>query len=178
MDSDSVFYDFGCGNGSVLFQTAFMTGAKCVGFEINPINVKVAKEVWKVLRPKLEKIGGRSLDVTIECVDFCQYLKKNESFFQSPCVIWAANLLLPRPVNHYLSEQFRRCAVGTQILCFEDFYPHGRSLARLRDPEAFELFEMRDYVWPPLSVEWCTLEGTRFIGTNESEKERTGRHQR
>lgn len=155
---DEIFYDFGCGNGSVLFQVAYLTGCRCVGIEINPTNAQVAREAWELLRPTLERRCGRTLHVEIICADFCQLLK-DDGFFRAKGIIWAANLLLPRPVNHYLSERFRAVPLGTRIFCFEDLYPHGRAVARTRDPDAFERFEMTDYRWQPSTVEWCDLEG-------------------
>lgn len=161
-----VFYDFGCGNGSVVFQVAYLTGCKCVGIEINPTNAQVAREAWRRLRPTLEKRCGRKLEVVILCDDFCQLLK-NEGFFGASCVVWAANLLLPKPVNHYLAERFRTIPSGSRIFCFEDLYPHSRSVAATRDPDAFSRFEMLDYRWQPQSVEWCDIEGSFFQYTRK-----------
>ncbi|EPY30873.1 histone-lysine N-methyltransferase [Strigomonas culicis] len=166
MDANVPFFDFGCGNGSVLFQVAFMTGAPCVGIEIHPRNAQVAREAWDALRPALERQGGRKLHVEIICGDFCQLLQEEpflRSFLSRPSVVWAANLLLPRPTNHFLSERFRSVPQGTKILCFEDLYPHARSLARIRDPDAFEKFEMSDFVWQPDSVEWSRDEGKFYM---------------
>ncbi|CCW67247.1 unnamed protein product [Phytomonas sp. Hart1] len=143
-----------------------MTGMRCVGVEINPGNVQVARDAWAALRPKLERRCGRPLEVEIRCADLCELLKGDE-LMRSPCVIWAANLLLPRATNHYLSEHLRSCAVGTRIFCFEDLYPHNRLVARVRDPDAFERFEMRDFVWQPMSVEWCDLEGNFYLYTRK-----------
>ncbi|CAG9573074.1 putative histone-lysine N-methyltransferase [Leishmania major strain Friedlin] len=156
------FYDLGCGNGSVLFQVAALTGARCVGVEINPHNAEVANAAWAFLRPIFEAQFKRELSVEIVCADFCTLLR-DAVYFPTPCVIWAANLLLPRPVNHYLSERLRSVPRGTRIMCFEDMYPHSRSLARLRDPDAFEKFDMLDYEWQPDSVEWCSNTGRFFL---------------
>ncbi|KAG5480308.1 hypothetical protein LSCM4_06074 [Leishmania orientalis] len=156
------FYDLGCGNGSVLFQVAALTGARCVGVEINPHNAELAKEAWAFLRPVFEARFKRTLAVEIVCEDFCSLLR-DAAFFPSSCVIWAANLLLPKPVNHYLSERLRSVPRGTRIMCFEDMYPHSRTLSRLRDPDAFEKFDMFDYEWQPDSVEWCSQVGAFFL---------------
>lgn len=156
------FYDLGCGNGSVLFQVAALTGARCVGVEINPHNAQLAKDAWVYLQPRLEKRYARKLEVEIICADFCELLR-DPSYFSSPCVIWAANLLLPRPVNHYLSERLRGVAKGTRILCFEDMYPHSRSLSRIRDPDAFAKFSFYDYQWQPETVEWCAMSGPFYL---------------
>ncbi|CCW59778.1 unnamed protein product [Phytomonas sp. EM1] len=160
------FYDLGCGNGSVLFQVALMTGVRCVGVEINPTNAEVARAAWEELRPTLERRCRRRLDIEIRCADLCEVLK-GEEVVSAPCVIWAANLLLPKATNHYLSERLRACAVGTRIFCFEDLYPHNRSITRVRDPDAFERFEMKDFVWQPMSVEWCDLEGDFYLYTRK-----------
>lgn len=157
-----VFYDLGCGNGSVLFQVAAMTGAPCVGIEINPHNAQLATEAWRRLQPIIEKRFQRKLHVEIICADFCEVLQ-SPTYFSASSVIWAANLLLPRPVNHYLSERFRRVPSGTRVFCFEDLFPHSRSLSKIRDPEAFEKFIMYDYRWQEESVEWCSMEGPFYM---------------
>ncbi|GET88058.1 hypothetical protein, conserved [Leishmania tarentolae] len=162
IDPEETFYDLGCGNGSVLFQVAAMTGARCVGVEINPHNAQLATEAWSFLRPIFEAQFKHKLSVEIVCADFCTLLR-DTAYFPTPCVIWAANLLLPKPVNHYLSERLRSVPRGTRIMCFEDLYPHSRSLSRLRDPDAFEKFDMLDYEWQPDSVEWCSQTGPFFL---------------
>jgi len=155
--SNEVFYDLGCGNGSVLFQVAAMTGARCVGIEIDAHNAGVARQAWERLRPLLEAKVGRSLHVEIRCADFCTEMQ-DAHYFGQKCVIWAANLLLPPPINHFLSERLRAVPSGTHIFALADLYPHGRSVAALRDPDAFEKFEMADFRWQPMSVEWCVME--------------------
>lgn len=161
ISAGDTFYDLGCGNGSVLFEVAALTGARCVGVEINPHNAQLAREAWVRMRPILEKRYARKLEVEVVCADFCELLR-DSSFFAPSSVIWAANLLLPRPVNHFLSERFRTVPRGTRILCFEDLYPHSRSLSRIRDPDAFEKFSFRDYQWQPGTVEWCSMSGTFY----------------
>ncbi|ORC89090.1 histone-lysine N-methyltransferase [Trypanosoma theileri] len=168
--SGDVFYDLGCGNGSVLFHVALLTGARCVGVEINERNATVAREAWRYLQPIFEARCGKSLDVEIITGDFCSVVKREEFFSSSP-VVWVANLLLPRPVNHFLSERFRLLPEGSRILCMEDLYPHARSVAALRDPDAFEKFTMTDFKWQAMSVEWSYTEGSFYMYTRrESEK--------
>ncbi|KAK7199059.1 histone-lysine N-methyltransferase [Novymonas esmeraldas] len=162
VDARETFYDLGCGNGSVLFQVAALTGARCVGVEINPHNAELAREAWAALQPIFEQRFRRTLIVDIVCADFCT-LMRDTACFSAPCVVWAANLLLPQPVNHFLSERLRGVPCGTRILCFEDLYPHSRSLSRLRDPDAFAKFDMVDYEWQPGSVEWCHQTGPFFL---------------
>lgn len=159
-----LFYDFGCGNGSVVFQVALMTGAHCVGIEVNPINAQVAKEAWEKLKPIFEKRCGRELHVEIICADFCD-LMKERSMLSKSCVIWLANLLLPDSLNHYLSERLRSVGAGTRIFCFKDLFPHSRTVAAIRDPDAFQRFRMEDFTWQHSSVEWCDLEGTFYLYT-------------
>ncbi|RNF06380.1 putative histone-lysine N-methyltransferase [Trypanosoma conorhini] len=156
------FYDLGCGNGSVLFQVALMTGARCVGVEVNERNATVAREAWRRLRPAVESRRGGAVEVEIICGDFCA-LMRDEAFFAASPVVWAANLLMPSSVNHYLSERFRSLPKGSRVLCLADLYPHGRSVAALRDPDAFEKFAMTDFRWQAKSVEWCDLEGPFFM---------------
>ncbi|KPI85637.1 putative histone-lysine N-methyltransferase [Leptomonas seymouri] len=162
VSSGETFYDLGCGNGSVLFQVAALTGSRCIGVEINPHNAQLAKDAWAYMKPILESKYARKLQVEIVCADFCELLR-DPLYFTSPCVIWAANLLLPRPVNHFLSERFRSVPQGTRIMCFEDFYPHSRSLSRIRDPDAFQKFIFRDYQWQPGTVEWCSMSGPFYL---------------
>ncbi|KPA75429.1 hypothetical protein ABB37_08697 [Leptomonas pyrrhocoris] len=156
------FYDLGCGNGSVLFQVAALTGARCVGVEINPHNARLANDAWAYMKPILEKKYERKLEVQIVCGDFCELLR-DPLYFSSSSVIWAANLLLPRPVNHFLSERLRSVPKGTRVLCFEDLYPHSRSLSRIRDPDAFDRFIFHDYQWQPETVEWCSMSGSFYL---------------
>ncbi|CBH13206.1 hypothetical protein, conserved [Trypanosoma brucei gambiense DAL972] len=164
--SEDTFYDLGCGNGSILFQVAFLTGARCVGIEISEHNAKVAKKAWEVIRPELEGSSGRSMpEVNIITSDMTKILA-DERLFESErgkTVILLSNLLFPKSLTHYLSERFRRVPSGTRILCFDDLYPHSRSVAAIRDPEAFRLFAMTDYRWQECSVEWCTRDGPFFI---------------
>jgi hypothetical protein len=158
------FYDLGSGNGSVLFQVAFMTGARCVGVELSAHNAELSREVWALLRPKLERLRGKPMpEVEIISGDLVEVVR-GPRFGRTGgnTVVWTANLLMPRAVTHYMSEVFRGLAVGARIMCFDDLYPHGRASCRTRDPEAFELFEMTDFIWPPLSVEWTSTGGGHF----------------
>lgn len=160
------FVDFGCGNGSILFQVACQTGANCVGIEISEHNAQVAREAWPVFRHKYEKeYGATTGEVTIITGDGAKIIAE-DNFFNTEeggTAILLSNLLFPKPLTHYISERLRMTPVGTRVLCFDDLYPHGRSLAAIRDPEAFRLFEMKDYVWPEMSVEWCSAEGSFYI---------------
>ncbi|ESL11929.1 hypothetical protein TRSC58_00312 [Trypanosoma rangeli SC58] len=165
--SQDTFYDLGCGNGSVLFQVALMTGARCVGVEINEHNATVAREAWRRLEPVIEARRGNAVKVEIICGDFCS-LMKDEAFFGLSPVVWAANLLLPSSVNHYLSERFRLLPKGSRVLCLADLYPHSRSVAALRDADAFEKFAMTDFRWQTKSVEWCDAEGSFFMYTKRT----------
>eukprot|EP00744_Colponema_vietnamica_P008002 GILI01011448.1.p1 GENE.GILI01011448.1~~GILI01011448.1.p1 ORF type:complete len:288 (-),score=-2.64 GILI01011448.1:49-828(-) len=161
--SRDTFYDLGCGNGSVLFQMAFLTGAKCVGVELSPHNAQVAREAWESIRPRLEKLAGKKMPV-VEIItgDLCETI--NNASFNSPhSVIWTANLLMPKMVTQLMAERFRLLPVGARIACFDDMYPHSRRVTRIRDPQAFELFEMVDYKWTSGSVEWTMFEGPYFV---------------
>ncbi|KAG5486143.1 hypothetical protein LSCM1_07258 [Leishmania martiniquensis] len=164
------FYDLGCGNGSVLFQVACMTGAKCVGVEISEHNADVAREAWQVLRPVLAQKYNRPMPtVEIITADLARLLSNRTAFEAEDgrSAILISNLLFPKPLTHFLSERLRLAPVGTRILCFDDLYPHARSVASYRDPAAFELFDMKDYLWQEMSVEWCSMEGTFFIHTRK-----------
>ncbi|ESL08059.1 hypothetical protein TRSC58_04246 [Trypanosoma rangeli SC58] len=164
--SDDTFYDLGCGNGSVLFQVAFLTGARCVGIEISEHNASVAKAAWERLKPQLESISGRTMpDVKIVDVDMTKVLADKTMFNEERgrTAILLSNLLFPKSLTHYLSERLRHVPRGTRILCFDDLYPHSRSVAAIRDPEAFEFFSMTDYRWQERSVEWCSMDGPFYI---------------
>lgn len=161
--SSDTFYDLGCGNGSVLFQVAFMTGARCVGVELSKHNAELARQAWAALKPRLEALAKRPMpEVEIIDGDLADVIA-SESFGSANTVIFTSNLLFPKALTHYMSERFRSLPRGARILCFDDLYPHGRSIARIRDPEAFELFAMVDYVWQECSVEWCTAEGRFYL---------------
>lgn len=163
-----LFVDLGCGNGSVVLQVAAVTGARCIGVELDAHNAAVAARAVEHARPILEQRWKHPLDVSIVHGDMCQWLReKNNPLFNSgqTCVVWAANLLMPKPVNHFLSEALREIPTGSRVFCFEDLYPHSRSVAKLRDPDAFSRFIMKDYVWQLSSVEWCDVEGKFFSYT-------------
>ncbi|PWV17925.1 Histone-lysine N-methyltransferase, H3 lysine-76 specific [Trypanosoma cruzi] len=164
--SEDTFYDLGCGNGSVLFQVAFLTGARCVGIEISEHNANVAKTAWESLKPQLESISGRKMpDLKIIAADMTRVLAEKTMFNEEggKTAILLSNLLFPKSLTHYLSERLRRVPSGTRILCFDDLYPHSRSVAAIRDPEAFEIFSMMDYRWQERSVEWCSMDGPFYI---------------
>ncbi|GET85998.1 hypothetical protein, conserved [Leishmania tarentolae] len=167
---NDTFYDFGCGNGSVLFQVACTTGAKCVGVEISEHNADVAREAWQLVRGVLEKKYDRPMPkVEIITADLAELLSTPTYFDEEKghTAILISNLLFPKPLTHFLSERLRSTPVGTRILCFDDLYPHARSVASYRDPGAFELFNMKDYLWQEMSVEWCSMEGRFFIHTRK-----------
>jgi SAM-dependent methyltransferase len=162
---NETFYDLGCGNGSVLFQMAYETGCRCVGVELSPHNAAVAREAWAYIKPILEKKAGRVMpSVEIITGDLGQFIS-SEDFVRDPCVVWTANLLMPKSLTHFMSERFRALPVGSRILAFDDLYPHSRSVAAIRDPEAFQKFEMMDYIWQEMSVEWTLAEGKFYIHT-------------
>jgi hypothetical protein len=181
ISADDTFFDFGSGNGSILFQVAAATGARCVGVELNEHNAEMSRQVWARLRPRLERhtlcaapsssSSSSRLDVTIHTGDVLDLIASadfltahvNKRTGDGP-VILCSNMLWPRSVTHFVSERCRDMPVGTRICCFEDFYPHGRAVSQSRDREAFAMFRMRDYVWPIGAVEWApTLEGTFFV---------------
>lgn len=162
------FYDIGCGNGSILFQVACLTGAKCVGIEISEHNAEVAREAWELLHDDLAKRFQRTMpEVEIITGDVAKLLASSTYFDKEAghTAILMSNLLFPKPLTHFLSERLRATPVGTRIMCFDDLYPHARSIAPIRDPEAFQLFEMKDYLWQEMSVEWCSMEGAFYIHT-------------
>lgn len=168
--AEDTFYDFGCGNGSILFQVAYLTGARCVGIEISEHNAAVAREAWPLLRGQLERRSGHSMpEVEVITADLARLLSSSSYFDKEEgrTAILMSNLLFPKPLTHFLSERLRSAPVGTRILCFDDLYPHARSVAPYRDPAAFELFDMKDYLWQERSVEWCAMEGKFFIHTRK-----------
>lgn len=166
--STTRFVDFGCGNGSVVFQVACETGAHCVGIEISEHNAQVARAAWPVFRKRYEsRFGVVTGDVTILTGDGAAIITES-SFFDSNgggdgTAMLLSNLLFPKPLTHFIAERLRSTPVNTRVLCFDDLYPHGRSLAHIRDPEAFELFDMKDYKWQEMSVEWCCQDGSFYI---------------
>lgn len=161
------FYDLGCGNGSVIFQIAYMTGAKCIGVELSPHNAEVARKAWESMKPRLEKHSGRKMpEVQIITGDLTETIATEE--FNSPhTVVWTANLLMPKMVTQLMAERFRMLPVGARIACFDDMYPHSRRVTRVRDPQAFELFDMIDYRWTSGTVEWTMFEGPYYLYTRK-----------
>jgi SAM-dependent methyltransferase len=158
---EDVFYDFGCGNGSILFQMAMVTGVECVGVEICKNNSELARRIWVKLAPKLEQFTGRKMPkVTIITGDITDVVMQADfgAARRLPKVL-SSNLVMPKSLTHFMSERFRALPVGSRVVCFDDMYPHARSVAQVRDPEAFALFRMLDYRWPVQSVEWMYGEG-------------------
>lgn len=160
------FYDLGCGNGSILFQTACLTGAHCIGIEISEHNAELARQAWPIFRAKFEKHFGKRVEGSVHVItgDIGK-LMTDGSFFKKTGrnLLLLSNLLFPKALTHFISERLREAPAETQVLCFDDLYPHGRSLAAIRDPEAFRLFDMKDYMWQEMSVEWCAAPGKFYI---------------
>lgn len=165
ISKEDTFYDLGCGDGSILFQVACLTGAKCVGVEISKHNSELACEALDILKTEVKKFHFQEPDITIRCEDIGEFLSTTDELKEQngKTVILVSNLLFPKALTHFMSEVFRTLPSGTRIMCFDDLYPHGRSVAAIRDPEAFRLFEMTDYMWQEGSVEWCWMEGPFFI---------------
>ncbi|CUE72357.1 Hypothetical protein, putative [Bodo saltans] len=160
------FYDLGCGNGSILFQVAYMTGAKCVGVELLPHNAELAREAWNSMKPILERHSGRKMpEVEIVSGDLSLVINDPAFIADGNKAVMTSNMLFPKSLTHFMSERFRAMPVGSRILCFDDLYPHSRSVAAIRDPEAFQKFDMMDYIWQEMSVEWTTAEGKFYIHT-------------
>lgn len=165
------FFDLGSGNGSVLFQIAFMTGVPCVGVELSAHNAQVSREAWKLLKPKLELLSGRHMpEVTIVTGDLCKYLSgtllnpDGSQFTPSANTkIWASSKLMPQEVLHYMGTYFiAKLPIGAQVVSLADLYPHGRTIARVLHPDWFELMHMTDYEWTLGSVEWTAAYIEKF----------------
>lgn len=180
---DDVFFDFGHGNGSVLFQVALETGARCVGVEINAHNAELSRLAWARIQPKLLQLrgsGGAAAapfpSVELFTGDVAEYMStKQDSHFdrilaelqnhpagpRGP-VILCSNKLWPRALTGFVEERCRALPVGTRIFCMDDFFPHSRRC----DPEAAQLFQLRDYIWPVGVTEWAPmLEGEFYLHT-------------
>lgn len=164
ISSSDTFYDLGCGNGSILFQMAFLTGARCIGVELCPHNAELARQAWTIIKPQLEQKAKRAMpEVTIITGDIAEFIS-SPTFGASPnTAILTSNLLFPRPLTHFMSERFRLLAPSTRIVCFDDLFPHARSISKLRDPDAHERFEMIDCVWTSGHVEWCSMVGNFYL---------------
>lgn len=163
---EDTFYDLGCGNGSVLLQVAATTGARCVGVEISAHNAQVAREASEALAARERAAGRAAPRVDIIAGDVGEFLSDAMSELQQQggrTAVLTSNLLFPRAVTHFMSEKFRQLPSGSRIACFDDLYPHSRSVAALRDPELFQLFDMCDYLWQRESVEWCGMEGPFYV---------------
>ena len=161
---DDVFYDLGSGNGSVLFQVAFITGARCIGVELCPHNSELSRQAWSVLEPKLARIKSKPMpEITIITGNLVDVISKPEFGATGNVVIWSSNLLMPKSITAYMAERFRTLASGCRIGCLDDLYPHTREVAKTMDPEAFELFIMKDYQWSSGAVEWTSNVGPFYI---------------
>jgi thiol-disulfide isomerase/thioredoxin len=60
LNSESVFCDLGCGDGSVMIEAARQTGCHCIGVEIDPIKVNAARRMiaGHGLSSKIQVIQG------------------------------------------------------------------------------------------------------------------------
>lgn len=176
---DDVFFDFGHGNGSVIFQVALQTGARCVGIEINAHNAEVSQRLWGKMEGKLHRIRQQhglppcKFEVQLLQGDVRDYLAPGASgptqFEQLVSslpkgrgpVFLCSNKLWPRTLTHFVGERVKALPVGTRIFCMDDFFPHTR---RCSDEEAAAMFKMVDYVWPVGATEWApTLEGDFYL---------------
>ena len=174
--ANDTFVDLGCGNGSVLYQVALLVpGVRCIGVEIEEHNAAVAREGWaRAKKLFLDSSRGSatssSLSSEIRDVEIItgplQDVILSSDFAKASrdgrMAIWVSNKLFPGGLNQFIGDRFRRLPPGCRILCMEDLYPHQRAVAALRDPQAFQLFEMTDFCWPHGAVEWCNAEGSIF----------------
>eukprot|EP00760_Papus_ankaliazontas_P023134 PhM_4_TR1946/c1_g1_i1/m.91894 len=157
-----VFWDLGCGNGSVVMQVAMQTGATCVGVELQPENIVLAEAVWPIVRKAWNKLhperpAGKCIFIA---EDMFVTLKRRD--VPTPTTLWAANLLFPAAVNYRLSEVLLSLPKLRTASVMSELWPHSRPLARKRNPVPYETFEMVDYESQPGGVEWSETETQRF----------------
>ncbi|MEM2202627.1 MAG: class I SAM-dependent methyltransferase [Candidatus Bathyarchaeia archaeon] len=114
-----VFADLGCGDGSVLIEAAKKFGVYCVGFEINPVMVKLAN--------KKAKIAGVKHLIDIVCSDlFTIDFSKLDVIYVYP---------FP-PIISRLSEKIMaECKKGARVLV------HDHSLHGLPLTKSIQIFE-------------------------------------
>lgn len=72
LKEDEILYDLGCGDGRVLITASRMFGVRCVGVEIDPIKVFIAKafvrlaglsDKIKIIRSSVFKVSIKEADV-------------------------------------------------------------------------------------------------------------------
>ncbi|MEM1566816.1 MAG: class I SAM-dependent methyltransferase [Candidatus Bathyarchaeia archaeon] len=108
-----VFADLGCGDGTVLVQAAKKFGAYCVGFEINPAFVRLA-------RRKVKEFGVGSL-VDVVCADlFTVDLSKLNVIYVYP---------FPTIIGMLSEKIVKECPKGARILV-HDYPLEGLNPAR------------------------------------------------
>ncbi|MEM1563080.1 MAG: methyltransferase domain-containing protein [Candidatus Bathyarchaeia archaeon] len=116
---NEVFADLGCGDGSILIEAAKKFGAFCVGFEINPVLVKLARK--KVENAKLKHL----IDVVYSDLFTADLSKFNVIY------VYPFPPIIPRLSEKIINE----CRKGTRVLV------HDHSLNGLKPTKSIQIFE-------------------------------------
>lgn len=154
--SEDTFYDLGCGNGSVVFQVALMTGAKCVGVELNKHNAEVATLAWASLKPRFERDWKKLMPEVIFISGDLEDTISASEYSSQHTVAWFANLLMPLTVTHTVGEVFLQLPPETRLGCMTDPFPHSRGI-RLCNRKAFRNVIVKDIRWTSGTTEWTKV---------------------
>lgn len=131
---NEVFVDLGCGDGSILIEAAKKFGAFCVGFEINPALVKLA-------RKKVEDAKLKHLIDVVHSDLFTADLSKFNVIYVYP---------FP-PITPRLSEKIiNECRKGTRVLV------HDHGLNGLKPMKSIQIFERGNPHPPSTSLHTIT----------------------
>eukprot|EP00759_Apiculatamorpha_spiralis_P017910 PhF_6_TR23981/c0_g1_i2/m.33582 len=178
-NKDDVFWDLGCGNGSVVMQVALQSGCRCVGVEYIPENITLAEAAWPLVKKEyLKRYPTATVgDVTFIAADMFPTMEEvisnqakkttkkstSQEVLPAPTVVWVANLLMEPLTNQRIANTLLQFPSLRGVAAFKDLYPHTRSTYKRRHPEAYEKFdEMIDHRFQEGSVEWSEIDQEPF----------------
>ena len=109
LNSSSVFYDLGCGDGTVLIGIAKATGAKCIGVEID--------ETLCLTAQRKAAEAGVGDHVEVRQGDLATFSLRDEATASQPIVIFA--FLVPSCLDVLSQSIFKHLASGTVLLLYK-----------------------------------------------------------
>jgi len=167
-----VFWDLGCGIGSVVIQAA-LQGIDAVGIDIQSENIEIAEETWKKVRSMWKACHPNQAVGTIQFIKGCMFkeLRAIEAGTLScapqnlyPTKIWMSNQLFTPHMNLQLADLMTSLDSVKSVASMHDIYPHERSgITQKRNPEPYKKFtSMKDYLTQKNALEWSATEERLF----------------
>lgn len=127
--STDTVMDLGSGSGSILVEIAYITGAKCLGYDISPIMVFFAR-----IRTIIHKLFKRQkLNISFEVGDFFrQDLSKGDIFY-----IHQPKVLL----KYFEKIAYKLVKNGHRVFCYETGFPTLKPIVETKLTNGKTLFE-------------------------------------